>query len=341
MTPTKSAPAIFDRARSGYVRDFNAFDVFVFNVVGFALGLALSTNPSFIASFAPNANLLIVVLLGALLALANGLTYGWFGAIMPSTGGDFIFVTRSLSHRLGFLTSWGFTACQIYGIAANLGFIMSVAVAPALVTIGVEGNSASLKHYGELLSAPGYAAFWSVALLVLYFVLAYFDVAVNRVFVYGAFIFAILGSALMLLVLFSTSHDAFVSAFNNFVQKLTGASDMYGKVLMTAQQNTPATGQVWWDSFRAVPLGFLCFLGFTYSVYVGGEVREPQKSQVRGIMGALVLGLCVFLFGMGYYVRMVSQEFHSALAVPAVQTMLGLPNSVNFFAGIVAPNVAV
>lgn len=96
---------IHDRDKSGYTRDFNPWDVFIFNVMGFALGLALTTNPTFIGAFAPSANLVLVVVLGAILAFINGLVYGWFGAIMPSTGGDFIFVSRSLNHRLGFLTS--------------------------------------------------------------------------------------------------------------------------------------------------------------------------------------------------------------------------------------------
>jgi amino acid transporter len=104
MSEATAASPIFDRGRSGYVRDFNTLDVFIFNVIGFSLGLALSTNPSFIGSFAPSANIIIVLALGAVLAFFNGLTYGWFGGIMPSTGGDYIFVGRSLSHRFGFLT---------------------------------------------------------------------------------------------------------------------------------------------------------------------------------------------------------------------------------------------
>src|SRR5688572_30043947 len=96
---SESSQVMFDRQRSGYVRDFRPIDVFIFNSLGLSVGLALCTNPPFIGGFAPSANLVTVILLGAVLAVFNGLTYAWFGGIMPSTGGDFVFVSRSLNHR--------------------------------------------------------------------------------------------------------------------------------------------------------------------------------------------------------------------------------------------------
>ena len=77
--------ALVDRQKSGYVRDFRLSDVIVFNIMGFALGLALSANPPFIGGFAPGMNIILVIVFGAILAFFNGMTYGWFGAIMPST----------------------------------------------------------------------------------------------------------------------------------------------------------------------------------------------------------------------------------------------------------------
>src|SRR5688572_10615789 len=129
------------RERSGYTRDFKALDVLVFNVVGFSLGLALSTNPPFIGAFSPGAVLGWVILSGALLALANGLVYGWFAGVMPATGGDYVFVSRTLHPALGFLANWGFTACQLYGLAINLGWIVTVGLAPALQALGMVTDS--------------------------------------------------------------------------------------------------------------------------------------------------------------------------------------------------------
>lgn len=341
MKQSTNIQPVFDRGRSGYVRDFNTIDVFIFNVIGFALGLALSTNPPFIGSFAPSANIFVVLGLGAVLALFNGLTYGWFGGIMPSTGGDYIFVGRSLSHRLGFLTSWGFTACQVYGLALNLGFLLSVGIAPAMTTLGISTGYANLVIAGTSLVNPQYIAVGSVGLVLIYFLLAYLEIGVHRLVIYGAFGVALLGPLLMITTLFAHSHTDFVSAFNSFMEKFNGTPDAYQLAIATAKESgmTIDPKLVWQSSLQAMPLGFLCFLGFTYSVYVGGEVREPQTSQIRGILFALGLGCVVFLVGMGLYVKVVGQEFHSAVGFPSVSAKLGLPgNSSNLFVGMLAPN---
>lgn len=341
MTSNPNSGAVFDRQRSGYVRDFNAFDVFVFNVLGFSLGLALSTNPAFIGAFAPSSSLVLVLLLGAVLALVNGLTYGWFGAIMPSTGGDFVFVSRSINHRLGFLTSWGFTACQIYGLTINVGWILTVGVAPALVTLGVSLDSPRLVAASVWLSQPMVVALSSVVLIAGYLALSYSEIALKKFLIYPLFVIALLGPVLMAWILYTHTNADFVNSFNMFMQKLAGKEDAYQAVISVARASgtkvDPAL--MWHDSLQAVPLGFLCFLGFTYSVYVGGEVIEPRKAQVRGIICALVLGLVVFLLCMSRYVQVVGQEFNSALLNPDVGAQIGPPGfSMNLLTGILSPS---
>jgi APA family basic amino acid/polyamine antiporter len=339
MTSATNSKPVFERGRSGYVRDFNAVDVFIFNAFGFSLGLALSTNPPFIGSFAPSSNIVIVIVLGAALAVANGLVYGWFGGMMPSTGGDYVFVGRSLTHRLGFVTSWGFTACQIYGMAIDLGWLLSVGIAPALLTLGTSLRMQGLLDAGGVVTKPGTILVGSVVLLFVYFALAYIDIGLNRLVVYPLFVLGILGPVLMAWILYTHSHQDFVTMFNGFMQKYRGLSNAYELAISTGRANglQISAVDVWRASFRALPLGFLCFLGFTYSVYVGGEIREPRKAQIRGIVSALMLGVVAFVFCMGRYVDVVGREFHSAIGMPAVQEKLGLGiNSLNLFTGVMA-----
>jgi basic amino acid/polyamine antiporter, APA family len=338
---TTPVSSVFDRQKSGYVRDFNVIDVFIFNVFGLSLGLALSTNPAFIGGFAPSANVVYVVLFGALLALLNGLTYGWFGGFMPSTGGDYIFVTRGLNHRVGFLTSWGFTACQIYGLAINIGWILTVAVAPALMSLGISLNEYSLVDLAKKMTEPSYVALGSTILLVVYFLLSLSGMGLSRIFMYPLFVLAMAGPILMIWALFSSTHAGFVSTFEQFIINIGGPVGSYELAIATAHDAgmRVESSKVWADSLRALPLGFLCFIGFTYSVYVGGEVLEPKKSQVRGILAALFLAVVVFIFGMGRYVTVVGQDFHSAIGFPSVVEKLGLPgNSLNLIVGMVTPS---
>jgi len=92
------------------------------------------------------------------------------------------------------------------------------------------------------------------------------------------------------------------------------------------------------DSLKSVPLGFLCFLGFTYSVYMGSEVKEASKSQMWGVFGALAVG-AVFFFGvMGRYFHVVGNDFNAALSADAVASKMPSGTSLAFFAGVILKN---
>jgi len=340
MQVTETLKPVSDRQKSGYKRDFNPLDVFFFNVMGFALGLALSINPSFIGGFAPSSNILLVIILGGVLGLCNGLIYGWFGAIMPNTGGDFVFVSRSINHRLGFLTSWGFSFCQIYGMAMNIGWIITMGIAPSLITIGYSFDKPELIQFAGNLSNH-YIIVGSLLILLFYWLISILGFTLTRWVAIILFLIGMLGPILMTVILINTSHADYVSGFNAFMFKTNKSKDAFLQLISSAKglgmvvSTNP--GSVFYDSLKALPIGFLCYLGFTYSVYVGGEVAKPEKSQMKGILWALFLGVTSFAICMSLYANRVGQEFHAAVGNPDAIQKIGLPaNSLNFLLGIVA-----
>ena len=81
---SKSRPAraleargLFVRQSSGLIREFRPADVFVFNTLGYALGLVLMVVPTFISGLWPEQNVLLVVLIGTVLTVFNALMYGY------------------------------------------------------------------------------------------------------------------------------------------------------------------------------------------------------------------------------------------------------------------------
>jgi len=59
---------LFSRESSGFVRGFNIWDIFVFNVLGYATGLSLATNPTILGGLYPNANIYWTLLFGVILS---------------------------------------------------------------------------------------------------------------------------------------------------------------------------------------------------------------------------------------------------------------------------------
>jgi amino acid transporter len=79
------------------------------------------------------------------------------------------------------------------------------------------------------------------------------------------------------------------------------------------------------------------FIGFTYSAYIGGEVKEPQRVQSRAILSALFFGYFMYMIILFLYYRVVGQEFNNAAAFLEYETdqsPIPVAGVLNFFAGL-------
>ena len=83
---TGAAPegrGLFVRQSSGLIREFRPTDVFVFNTLGYALGLVLAVVPTFVAALWPEQNVLLIVTIGTVLTLFNAMMYGYLAGVLP------------------------------------------------------------------------------------------------------------------------------------------------------------------------------------------------------------------------------------------------------------------
>lgn len=343
MPQSASSPHEFIRRKSGWRREFGLLDVLIFNIIGYSLGVALTTNPVFIGGFTPHANIYVVLTFGAVAAILNGITYGLFAGAMPYNGGDYVFIGRSLSPGLGFIANAGFTASQVYGLGLIVGWTFTQALSPALATFGYTAHVSSLLPLAGRLSHPDAAWALGTGMLAFVFIISLLGQRALKTFLSILFVIALAGSLAITFVLCTSTHEVFVSRFNDFMMNAVGTPNAYADVLARAQAAGLGLDQptALLDSVKAIPLGFLIFLGFTYSVYVGGEVNEPQKTQARGILIALIFGYLVFMLTMGRYYAVVGQDFNSAIGIPQVVADSRLPagNSMTFFAGLLTDSL--
>jgi amino acid transporter len=348
MTTTdQSIRTVFPRNKSGLVREFGLIDVLIFNILGYSLGVALTTNPVFVGGFAPAASIYVVLTLGMLVAFSNGMTYGLFAGTIPRSGGDYVFIGRTLSPGLGFVANWGFTFSQVYGLALLADWTITQALSPALTTFGATTSRPLFVHWGEFVGHPQVVFTLATVVLAMVFVVTLSGTRTVKWFLNSLFFLAVAGVLVLGYAFFSVDHMTFVVKFNEFMAHSTGVSNAYSQIIDLARarglrpQDAVSGWEIARDSGRALPLGFLIFLGFTYSVYVGSDVKEPQKSQSRGILISLALGYVVFMAIMGRYFYIVGHDFNSAIGIPEVVEKSGLPagNSMLFFGGLLVNNV--
>jgi APA family basic amino acid/polyamine antiporter len=345
----QSIRTIFPRNKSGIVREFGFADVLIFNILGYSLGVALTTNPVYVGGFAPSANIYAVLTLGLVVAFLNGLTYGLFAGTIPRSGGDYVFIGRTLWPGLGFVANWGFTFSQVYGLGLLAEWTITQALSPALTTFGATTSRPLFVHWGEVVARPRIVFASATLILLLVFIVTLLGTRFLKWFLNVSFFLAMVGIVALGYAVFSADHATFVAKFNAFMAHGTGTPQAYDYIIDLANKSglkpegTTSVAEAAWGSLRALPLGFLIFLGFTYSVYVGSDVKEPQKSQSRGILVALIFGYVVFMLIMGRYFAVVGHQFNAAIGIPEVVAKSGLPagNSMLFFGGLLVDNVPV
>src|SRR3989442_2153853 len=147
---------IFLRNATGLIREVSVLDAFIMNTFG--MNIAVGAVFLFLqapADFAQG-NMLVAVIIGTLLKAFTLLwVYSTFAAAMPRSGGDYVFVSRTLHPFLGWLLGWSQGMWLIFfWIGFNAWFALTFAVPVALSTIGAAtGQSGWIALSNNLLAS--------------------------------------------------------------------------------------------------------------------------------------------------------------------------------------------
>ncbi len=339
---TDQAPAapggIFVRQSSGLVREFRPRDVFIFNTLGYALGLVLAVVPTFVAGLWPEQNVLLIVTLGTILTIFNAAMYGYLAGIFPRAGGDYVYLSRVISPGFGFTANWGFTWSQFLGLGLYASFTVNFGVAIAFATLGNVLDSPTLISWSESTSREWPTFLIATAILVLVAVVLMLPSRWIRNLFAASFVLAMIGSFVTLIVLFTTTHAEFVSRFNSFMAKRADGQTYQGLIDAAHQGGMSVGSATFYGALLALPLGYWIYIGFTYSAYIGGEVREPSRTQPRMLLATLGFAYLFYLICFWRYYDVVGRDFTNSVVYLDNNTSKGsgIPVSpvMNFFAGI-------
>ena len=329
---------LFLRRSSGLVREFGGKDVFVFNTIGYALGLVLGIIPLLMAGAVPDANVLLTVALGTVLTIANAMTYAYLSAAMPRSGGEYVYLGRVVHPAAGFTANWGFQWSQLLGLGLYASFTVNFGIAVAFLTLGNVLDSAGLVTAGENVSGDWWTFGLGTAMIVSVLVVLSMGPRVVRRVLNVLFVPAIIGSFVTLVVLLTTTRSEFVSRFNSFMAD-RAHGQTYDSILAAADkagfvEKASTVGAL----LLAVPIGYYIYIGFTYSTYIGGEVKEPARTQPRMIAATLAFAAVMYLLCLWRFYDIVGQDFVNSVIYlnDNAKGGSGLPVDpvLNFFTGI-------
>src|SRR5579885_660953 len=141
----------FERKATGLVRSGGTLDVLVYNMNFVSIGLMAVLVFLFSTAFYPGANLYVTSLLTFLAVIPTSLVFAMFAAAMPRSGGDYVYVSRTLHPALGMMSSFNNTVWWfIYGGVPS-AFFARYGLGPFLRTVGDMAGSGTIVSWGNTL----------------------------------------------------------------------------------------------------------------------------------------------------------------------------------------------
>jgi amino acid transporter len=348
---------MFLRNATGLLREVSLLDAFIMNTFG--MNIAVGAVFLFLQApaYFPQGNMLVAVIIGTLLMAFTLLwVYSTFAAAMPRSGGDYVFVSRTLHPFLGWLLGWSQGMWLIFfWIGFNAWFALTFAVPVALSTIGAAtGQSGWIDVSNNLLASfpiLGITTQWWVLIIG-----ALINIGFAVLLILGGqsfwrwqkvfFLFAG-GSIVLAFLLLLFDGGNIQHAWNSFAIQHKGL--MFNQVIPTAVKNGYVLpgGFSWSDTLLMLPWVFFVVGYAQGSAQIGGEVKRASRNQYLAMVGGVLvngamLALLVVAFMQAVGVKWIGSAGYLSINNPGLLNLPGnLSPSFNFIASLLTGNVLV
>jgi len=291
---SKEAPTLFLRKATGLVREVGPFTAMA---LGLTHTIGGGINKLMIeASYNnPGASVPLAFAITAIPTIFTAVAYTLLSISMPRTGGDYIYITRSVNPIIGFLSTWGFFFTEIL----SLGVICFYDIPVWGMTLGIAGvatKNTDLINLGSTLSTDLTTIFLaSFVLLMIFTLTAYLGMRVYGWIVNALLIIPAVGSFATIGLLLSASPATASTLWNQ-----TYGAGTYEAIRSLA--NAHSSHEAWpiapftMDAtLKAGIASIWAYIGFTAAAYVGGEVKNPSRSMIWAIIMSSVLIIAYYI----------------------------------------------
>lgn len=315
---------MFVRNATGLVREVSKWDALIMNSLGMnvALGavfLLLQAPGNF-----PGGSMLLAIVIGTLVMAFTLLwVYAEFSAAMPRSGGDYVFVSRTLHPVVGWLLSWSQGMWLIFfWIGFNAWFALTFAVPVTFTTIGaVTGHTGFINASNSLLADHTVAGITTQWWVIVFGALLTFGFC--AVLIYGSqsywrlqkWLFGLAGLCLLLvagLLLFRGGQVA--SSWDQFASAHKGLA--YENVISTAKSAGFGGTKSFSLTATILMLPWVFFVvGYAQgSAQIGGEVKRASRTQYFAMVGGVLINGFVLALIVLLYKHTVGNTWASSLS---------------------------
>jgi amino acid transporter len=293
------------------VRSWSVFDAFIYAF--FSINLVTLGFYSFSQMYYFGGGLIPALIISAVFIIFEVIVYASLIAVMPRSGGDYVWQTRIFGGSIGFIlaiTGWWFTLwlwTPIYG-----DMLRQIVITPLLGVLGMQSQAVWFAGRGTALFVCSLLTLVFVSIVIMLGMKTY-----ARIQKYS-FYAGMLGLLIVIVLLFTGSPDAFRAGFDKYSQSLFGSQPGAYEATVAAGTSAGATTPLTGGTFKLImlTLPWLVFFNLwpNWGATLYGEVRgaTDYKRNFSGmawaLIGVTVLGIIFFLgvaktIGWNFYMQ--------------------------------------
>jgi APA family basic amino acid/polyamine antiporter len=336
----------FARNATGLVRSMNWVDLMFLNVVSFGGAWSIIYALVYAPYYGGDPAISLLLTAPGILCLLG--VYYIYNTSMPRSGGDYVYISRSLHPAIGLAANFaGYTMFLWFWIGDAASVFTSNGLYQTLSVYGsLTGASWTSGLHNLFVSSTNNFIFGVIALvgfaaLVIVSPRGYFRV--QNVFMIIAVIALGVIAVLIASALFNPS--AFQSNFNSYANSVGASSALssnaYGNLSASGAANgTSPSPTNWQADFALIPLWFTVLFWVFVSNYLGGETKQVNSTAKKALFGSFIIIFVatIVILETAYYALGYNFLIGAANVYYAGTGVLGAPPNLTLFAGILAHN---
>jgi amino acid transporter len=298
---------VFVRRSSGLTRQVSALDALIFGSVGPGITVGL-VFILWTAWLYPGMNYPLAILTVVFMFPISAL-YWIFSVAMPRSGGEYIYVSRSLHPAIGLMCSFIVSISMANATGNVTNWVTTYGIADGFAAVGIASGAGWANGIADFLwSQPGRTIVGTVSIIVFTWIWLRGTKATLRASWAGMISALVLLVVLAIIVIAGGGQSGFVDKWN----AMSGTN--YQQLLDYASQN----GYLVPFTFIATLMGGLTYVcenttGATFTANIAGEVRGVQKSQMVALFGALIVSMITWYIAAQLVYSAIGGEFNAAL----------------------------
>jgi APA family basic amino acid/polyamine antiporter len=325
----------FVRQATGLVRNVGIWDSFFANFGGVAIPLALITYTTGAFLF-PGSNLVLATLIATLWSIPLGVMYSLYGAAMPRSGGDYVFVSRAVHPVVGFAENFNYMFWVFFFVGFAANFVTTSALSPSILVIGTVTKNQGLVSLANTLAQPAYILAIGLVVIVIFTLIMLRGIRATFNTINAIVILSLIGVAAIIALLAASSNSTFISGFSRF--------GSYNNIISTAESKgySPVGTNPLYATLGIMPFVYLTTGFANGTTYWGGEARSAKKNMFYSQVGVTVLSgliltviaaLAVNVFGYNFLGSIAYLQANGSSAYP-----FSTPPYFNLFVSILTTN---